>query len=189
MLNKDCLQTMSIVKKLRAKIKDFVSFYIKALQNIDQEYNLVLENIIFSPKYQQQVPILRLLGSGGYIIEPAINILKHSSYKYHLHPDDLLKINELSATNILSQNTSITQQDISGDIILSNGETLNIHQNNLSKSDLDKLFSLPQEDIVKLIEQRGLQLGRKVSLDINHLKQAKRTNNIKTLKLVKGSDS
>lgn len=175
---------MSLYQKTLRVIKKLIKFYIAALKDIDKEYNLVLENIIFLPKYNREVPIIRLIGSSCYIIEPAEAIIQNSKYKLRLHPDDLLKINKLAHEQQKDSNVKITRQDITGDIYLSNGEVINIHKHDLDKLDLDKIFSLPEQDILALLEQRGFNKGRAISQEITELKNKKAIKQRGKLKLI-----
>ncbi len=172
-----------LISKIKKIITKLVHFYINALKDIDKEYNLILENIIFSPKHNQKVPLLRLIGSGGYIIETADNILKHEKYKCHLHPDDLLRVNKLAEDN--RNSTIIVQQDLSGEIYLSNGDQINIFKQEFSAMDLNKLFSLPKEDITQLLQQRGLKQGREISNEIALIKNELVHNRRKNLTIIK----
>lgn len=175
----------NIISLVYSKLKSLINFYINALKDIDKEYNLVLEHIIFSPKYQQKVPVIRLIGSSGYLIETADNILKYDKYKCHLHPDDLLKINELNS-ELKSQNQNkLIQEDISGEIYLDNGDIVNIYKPNLDELDLNKLFSLPQVDIARLLESRGFKKGRKISTEIAELKTSLSIQSRNKLRLIK----
>lgn len=164
-----------LINYIYTKLKSLVNFYTNALKDIDKEYNLILEKIIFSPKYNQKVPIIRLIGSGGYIIETAANILKYDKYKCHLHPDDLIKINNLYQ-EIKNNSTSIIEEDINGEIYLSDKNIINIYTPDLDNLDLDKLFSLPKKDIARLLESRGFKKGRSISREIEELKNKSKSN-------------
>lgn len=172
-----------IISRIKQLILKAITFYKNAFKDIDKEYNLVLENIIFSPKYRQKVPLLRLIGSGGYIIETAENIIKYEKYKCHLHPDDLLKVNKLAEEN--RNDITIIQQDISGEIFLSNGECINIFKPNFDDNELEKLFSLPKEDVTKLLQQRGFKQGREITQEIAEIKNELIKNRRQNLKVIK----
>lgn len=176
---------MNIIKFINKNLKKIIQFYIDAFKNIDKEYNLVLENIVFSPKYNQKVPILRLLGSSGYIIETAENILNNDNYKHHLHPNDLLKINQLNQSQNSNPNLKIKAHNLNGEILLSDGDSFNIFKVDLDDIDINKLFSLPKEDVIKLLEQRGFHRGRAIAKEINQIKNKALIDRRKSFFIVK----
>jgi hypothetical protein len=168
---------MKIYKNITLKIKStlhtITTFYINALNNRDKTYNLILERIVFSPKHNQKIPIIRLLNSNDYIVETAAAILQHEQYKYHLHPDNLLKIYQLADEIKNKHKLNIIQEDLLGEIYLSNGDNVNIYKSNLDNQDLNKLFSLPQIDVARLLESHGFYKGRKIATEIAELKAQK----------------
>lgn len=109
--------------------------------------------------------------------------MKHEKYKCHLHPDDLLRVNKLAEDN--RNSTIIVQQDLSGEIYLSNGDQINIFKQEFSAMDLNKLFSLPKEDITQLLQQRGLKQGREISNEIALIKNELVHNRRKNLTIIK----
>ena len=163
-------------------ILKFLKFYSEALKNINQQYNLILEKIIYSPKYNQKVPLLRLTGSGGYLIETAANILKYDRFKCHLHPNDLIQIYKLYEE--LNNNSQILHEDLSGEIYFSDGDSINIYQAELDNQTLDRLFSLSKPEIARLLESRGFKKGREVSQEIANLKAELVKTNRSNLKVI-----
>lgn len=174
----------NLINNIKLTLQSLIRFYINAIKDIDKEYNLILEDIIFSPKYNQKIPVIRLIGSGGYIIETAQSIINHSEYKCHLHPDDLLTIHKLFEEIKNENKLHLIREDLSGEIYFSNGDSINIYKADLNTSDLNKIFSMPQADAAKLLELRGFHKGRKISLEIAELKAQRVSIKRKNFKIV-----
>lgn len=183
-------------KKIKSKISNIINFILKSNLNIDKEYSLVLENIIYSPKHKQKVALLRVAMNNAYLLHTAEDILNSNNIKLHLHPNDLLEINNLNLeinykNNNSAMNSSyIKQENYDGQICISklescNNYNFNLYKDDLSDVDLNKLFTLSKKEIARLLEARGFHKAIEIKKQITTLKKSNINKNITKIKRIK----
>ena len=123
--------------------------------------------------------------------------MQTEQYYIQLHPNHLLTISKLlTGSNNKKQannkfNTKyIAYENITGEVYIAENnstevDSINIFKENLDSMDIDKIFTLPEADIARLLETRGFKKARDISKEITKIKTDKINKKRSVIKIIK----
>lgn len=160
------------MKVLSSIFKKITAFYRQAYSEISSKYPLIYEGDIYSEKYGILVPVVRVMGSSGYVDATASNFIRTEILKTNIHPDSLFKIKELA--DIQESGSEVHCHDCNGDIYFKDGEQLNIYKESLTDKELNKIMDITNKLFAaNLLVERGKHIGRAISNEILEIKEKK----------------
>lgn len=163
------------------QIKKFFKYIREAFYEIDKEYPLILDDMIFSKKYMHDVCVLRVVGTETYLKVTPSEIISQPKFYNSIPPAHLLAIKELNdRVNQDKMKNSIIEEDCSGNFYLKSGDIL--HIDNADKNH-PLLENLERRDIYRIAWEKGEGSSRRNNKEMHQLlkERTERNRNVITV--------